>query len=73
MKENIYIQILGEGTIVYRSVPASRIKNNIYKLEGEEIYDPEDEEWEFKPGTIVKTERKYLQSKMVLIAMEEDE
>ncbi|MDA9970487.1 hypothetical protein N9E56_01490 [Flavobacteriaceae bacterium] len=70
MKENVYIKLLGEGTTVYRPVPAIRIKNNIYKLEGEEIYDPDDEEWEFKPGAIVKTESKFLQSELVLIAME---
>ena len=73
MRTNIYIQLLNEGTEVYRPVPAIEIKNNIYKLEGSEIYDPKDEEWEFEPGTLVKTERKCFEGEMVLIAVEEEE
>jgi len=73
MRTNIYVQLLNEGTEVYRPVPAIEIRNNIYKLEGREIYDPEDEEWEFKPGTLVKTERKCFEREMVLIALQEEE
>ena len=72
MKIEIYVKLLNEGTEVYRPVPASKIKDNIYRLEGAGNYDTEDEEWEFKPGTLVKTERKYFDGKMALIALEED-
>jgi len=57
MKENIYVQLLGEGTVVYRPVPAMKIKENIDKIQGKEIYDLEDEEWEFLPESIVVAQR----------------
>ena len=67
----IYIQLLGEGTKVYRPVPAIKIDNDIFKIGGDGIHDPEDEEWEFKPGTIVIVERKKLEGKNVLVAIKE--
>jgi len=70
MEKNIYIQLLDEGTKVYRPVPAIKIENNIYKLQGFDIYDPEDEIWEFSPGTYVKVEKQYLDGEDVLIAVQ---
>ncbi len=68
MKKTIYIQLLGEGTIVYRPVPAIEMGDDIYQVEGEEIYDPDDEEWEFLPGTEVRVEQKEFEGKKVLVA-----
>ena len=73
MKKTIYIQLLGEGTVVYRPVPAIEISENIYKIKGEKIYDPDDEEWEFLPGTIVKVEQKELEGEKVFVAIERKE
>ncbi len=70
MKKNIYIQLLNEGTEVYRPVPAIKIKNNIYKLQGFDIYNPEDEIWEFSPGTYVQVEKRNLDGENVLIAIQ---
>lgn len=69
MEKTIYIQLLGEGTIVYRPVPAIEIGENIFQLKGEEIYDPDDEEWEFLPGTKVKVKQKELEGENVLVAI----
>ena len=52
--EIIYVQLLNEGTVTYRPVSAKKLSESIYQLLGEDIHDPEDEEWEFLPGTIVK-------------------
>lgn len=71
MENEIYIQLLGEGTKVYRPVSASKIDANVYRVEGSEVYDPDDEEWEFKPGTIVIVEPKKLEEKLVLVAIKE--
>ena len=68
MENEIFIQLLEEGTIVYRPVNAEEIGNNLYKVKGEEIYDPSDEIWEFKPGTIVMVEEQNLSEKSVLVA-----
>ena len=71
MKKKIYVQLLNEGTKVYRPVSAFEIENNIYKLEGYELYNPDDEVWEFLPGTIVVVEEQYLEGVKVLIAIKE--
>ncbi len=69
MEKIIYIQLLDEGTKAYRPVPAVELENNIYKLKGHDIYDPEDEAWEFKPGTHVVVEERKLDGDLVLVAV----
>lgn len=71
MEKNIYIQLLEEGTKVYRPVPAIEIENNIYEVQGFEIYDLEDEVWEFLPGTYVLVEEQSLDGEYVLVAIKE--
>ena len=39
--------------------------------EGSDIYDIEDEIWEFLPAILVLTKRKELEGKLVLVAVEE--
>ena len=71
MERSIYIQLLEEGTKVYRPVPAIEIEPNIYKVQGFEIYDPGDEVWEFTPGTYVLVEEQNLGGENVLVATQE--
>ena len=66
-----YIQLLGEGTKVYRPVPALEVTQNIFEIQGDEIYDPDDEEWEFGPGTRVIAEPRRLDGEFVLLAIKE--
>ena len=73
MEKTIYIQLLGEGTLVYRPVQAIKIGENIYQLKGEEIFDSEDEEWKFLPGSKVRVEQKELEGEKVLVAIEQTE
>lgn len=54
----IYVQLLDEGTVVYRPVPARKISSSICVLEGADLYDPDNEVWEFLPGTQVIVEEK---------------
>lgn len=70
MEENIYIQLLGEGTIVYRLVSAIKLYRNTYRIQGKEDYDLEDEEWEFLPEEVVRVEKKELEGKIVFVAVE---
>lgn len=72
MEKNIYIQLLEEGIKVYRPVPAIEIENNIYEVLGFEIYDSEDEVWEFKPGVHVIVEEQELDGELVLVAVKEE-
>lgn len=73
MEKSIYIQLLDEGTKAYRPVPAREIENNVYKIQGFEIYDPEDETWEFLPGTTVLVEEQCLDGGIVLVAIKSKE
>jgi hypothetical protein len=69
MEKNIYIQLLEEGTKVFRPVPAIELEKNIYEVKGQDIYDPEDEVWEFKPGTYVVVEEQKFDGDLVLVAI----
>lgn len=50
----IYIYLLEEGTDTIRPTQALDLGDGTYKLLPTENYDPEDEIWEFLPGTIVR-------------------
>lgn len=49
----IYVALLDEGIDVFRPVQAVVIGENKYRLLGLDQYDPDDEIWEFPPGSIV--------------------
>lgn len=69
VKKIVYVQLLNEGSVAYRPVSAYIIERNIYKIDGSECYNPEDEEWEFLPGTYVLVEEKKLNGENVLVAV----
>jgi hypothetical protein len=70
MKKIIYIQLLNEGSVAYRPVSAYEIKESVYKIDGSECYNPEDEEWEFLPGTYVLVEERTFDGENVLVAIQ---
>lgn len=72
MKNTVYVQLLGEGTQVYRPVPASQVAPDIYVLGSAESYDPEDEEREFLPGARVVVEERIIEGAAVPVAMAGD-
>ena len=51
--QQIYVELLDEGVIVYRPVSATKIRDGIYRIEG---VIPETETWAFAPGQIVECE-----------------
>lgn len=69
MERNIYIQLLEEGTKVFRPVPAIKIDGFVYEIQGFDIYDPEDEVWEFTLGTHVFVEEQNLDGENVMVAI----
>jgi hypothetical protein len=71
MKKEIFVQLMDEGIRVYRPVPAIQIESNVYLICGEDIFDPEIEEWEFKPKTMVLVEEQERKDKKILIAVKE--
>ncbi len=50
----IYVTLLEEGTDTWRPTQALDKGSGLYELLPTPKYDPEDEIWEFKPGSLVK-------------------
>lgn len=51
----IYVRLLNEGTEVFRPVLSQELRPMVFVL-GADEYDPDDEEWEYPPGTLVCVE-----------------
>ena len=64
----IYVQLLNDGTSCWRPVPAKHVSGSVYILEGQDIFDPDDEEWEFLPGSTVVVAEKNLTGVNCLVA-----
>lgn len=43
MEREIYIQLLNEGTKVYRPVQGKEIEANLFEIKGNDIYNPDIE------------------------------
>ena len=56
--EIVHVRLLGEGTDVWRPVRAHRLAAGKYELCSDPA--PEDETWEFAPGSHVKVEERIL-------------
>ncbi len=66
----IYVYLLGEGVDVWRPVNATQVSETEYKIVS---HTPsiEDEEWQFKPGEVVRCkERVFSDNKIYLVAYE---
>ena len=65
----VYVRLLGEGTVVFRPAPAELLSDGRARLVATDTYDPEDEAWEFLPGSVVRVERRELGGGEVLVAV----
>jgi len=65
----VYVRLLNEGTAVYRPVEVAIVEGGAVKLIAPPGFDLEDEEWEFKPGSIVLLKEQILEGKDVLVAV----
>ena len=54
----IYVRLLNEGTEVSRPTEAVSCGGGLYRLLPTAGYDPDDEEWEFFPGSVVRAVRR---------------
>lgn len=54
MNETVYVALLDEGANVWRPVPARKVAESVYELLSPPDYDPDDETWEFPPGSVVQ-------------------
>ena len=51
--KNIYVQLLDEGSPTARPTEAEELKSGLFKVLPTPDYDPDDEKWEFPPGSLV--------------------
>ena len=68
--ERIYIYLLNEGTDCWRPVDAERVNSDSFKIISVNP-DPEDEDWQFQTGSIVRCEERELSVGRVLVAVEQ--
>jgi hypothetical protein len=69
-KTTIYIFLLNEGVEVWRPVEAELIEDGIYRILSVND-DPNDEEWQFQTGMIVRCENKtFSDGETKLVAVE---
>lgn len=66
----VYVQLLDEGVIVFRPTQAEFLSPDTARLVAPEDYDPECEDWEFKPGSFVRVEPRHISEGQVLVAVE---
>lgn len=66
----VYLPLLEEGTPTLRPTQAIFLGNDLYQLLPTPDYDPEDEVWEFPPGSVVRCIRETSVKKPYLYAVE---
>lgn len=64
----IYLNLVGEGLAVLRSVQAEHLRKDYYLIV-EPM--PPGENWEFQPGQVVRCQKRNLSSGKALVAVEE--
>lgn len=63
----VYIQLLNEGTVVYRPALGVKLNESTVRLMEPTDFDP-DEEWEFPVGSTVVVTKKHIDNSEVLVA-----
>ncbi len=67
----VCVELLEEGTDTWKLTIAEDLGHGNYKLIAPEDYDPEDETWQFLPGSIVKCKPKMFSDGEYLVAIEQ--
>ena len=52
--ETTYVHLLDEGTIVMRPTKGVPLGGGVYRLLPTSDYDPDTEQWQFPPGSVVR-------------------
>ena len=68
--EIIYIELLDEGTKVFRPTFGVPLGGSRYRVLETSDYDADDEVWKFVPGSVVRCIRKKEDGEEILIATE---
>jgi hypothetical protein len=57
MPIKIYVRLLDEGTEVARPTDALPLGDGLFRVLPTPDYDPQDETWEFPPGSLVRCKK----------------
>ena len=66
--QTIYVALLDEGVDVWRPVQAERVRTGVFRILPMNP-DPEDERWEFPPGSVVRCEEREVSEGRALVAV----
>lgn len=66
----IYVPLLDEGTPVVRQTEGESLGQNLYRVMATSNYDPDDEHWEFPPGSVVRCVVEAKGGQEILVARE---
>jgi hypothetical protein len=64
----IYVPLLNEGTSVVRPTQGVKLGGDLYRILPTPEYDPNDEDWEFPPGSVVECVLETRSGQEVLVA-----
>ncbi len=64
----VYVPLLNEGTSVLRPTHGVKLGDNVYRVLPTRDYDPDDEEWEFPPGSVVECIQETRDGREILVA-----
>ena len=65
----IYVRLLNEGVDAWAPAPARSIAPSVYEIIKPGDYNPEAEEWEFVPGTVVECEERVVGERRIIAAV----
>jgi hypothetical protein len=68
--KTIYIPLLDEGTPVVRPTQAVTLSGDLFRVLATPNYDPDDEHWEFLPGSVVRGVLEQRGGEKILVARE---
>jgi len=66
----IYVNLLDEGVAVVRPTQGLQLGVDKYEVLPTTDYDPDDELWEFPPGSVVRCIREERDGEIILVARE---
>lgn len=67
-EREVFVRLLHEGTYVLRPTLATACGDMRFRLIRPDDYDPDDEQWEFPPGSMVKCRVEALSGGAILVA-----
>ncbi len=64
----VYVPLLNEGTSVVRPTQGVKLAESVYRILPTSDYDPDDEQWEFPPGSVVECVLETRNGQEILVA-----